>query len=250
MEFFMGLPWISIAKKNIIITIQSNEEVPMSNLISAAYKNTFNFFQDVSISYENSADKNLSSALKIASCFVLIASLYVGIKYAISLIGRVSQSDSSKPKDEQIDGTGGDIPGKSIGGQMEEVPKASDSSLVAYVPQSDFSKPKDARIDDTRGNIFTESIDEQLEELFKSSEKTQKLFVINKLKVGVIFNPRREKIEIGLREVSEHVILASLKPVPKAVWDIIENKAPPNQTSANLHAAWGNGIIFRDLGFA
>jgi hypothetical protein len=73
----------------------------MSNLISAAYKNTFNFFQDVSISYENTTGKNLSSALKIASCFVLIAFLYEGVKYAISsfssLNGRVSQID------EQLD---------------------------------------------------------------------------------------------------------------------------------------------------
>jgi hypothetical protein len=265
----------------------------MSNLISATYKSTSNFFQNVSISYENTTGKNLSSALKIASCFVLIASLYVGVKYVISLIGRVSQSDSSKPKDEpiedtkgdisgkssggqmeeaprndvhwkrfirlssdpsnpkdqQIDDIGGDISGKSIGGLMEEVPKTSDSSLVVYAPQSNSSNSKNERIDDTRGDIFAESIDVQLQEFFKSSEKTQKLFVINKLKVGVIFNPRRERIEIGLFEVSEHVILASLKPVPKAVWDIIENKAPPNQTSANLHYDWGNGIIFRDLGF-
>ncbi len=199
-ECFMLSAWISSGKRSIIISIQPNEDVPVSNLISATYKNTFDFFQDVSISYENSTGKNLSSALKIVSCFVLIASLYIGIKYAISsLNGRVSQSDSSNSKDV--------------------------------------------------GDISEESIDEQLEELFKSSEKTQKLFVINNLKVGVIFNPRREKIEIGLREVSEHVILASLKPVPKAVWEFIENKAPPNQTSRNLYDAWGNGVLFRDLGF-
>ena len=196
----MQSAWISSAKRSIIASIQPNEDVPVSNIISATYKNTFNFFQDVSNHYENSTGKNISSALKIVSCFVLIASLYIGIKYAISsLNGRVSQSDSSNSKDV--------------------------------------------------GDISEKSIDKQLEELFKSSEKTQKLFVINNLKVGVIFNPRREKIEIGLREVSDHVILASLKPVPKAVWEFIENKAPPNQTSRNLFDACGDGVIFRDLGF-
>lgn len=254
----MRSPWISIAKKSIIISIKTNEEVPMSNLISAAYKNTFNFFQAVSISYENGTGENLLRALKIGSYFALIASLYVGVRYVCSLVGRASQSDSSKPKDEQIDDIIGNKSGKIIGEQKEGVPKFSNSSVVVYVPQSNSSNPKNERIDDTRGGTSAESIDEQieevpdideqLEEFFKSSKRTQKSFVINNNRVGIIFNPTREKVEIGLCSADKHLIVASLRPIPDAVWEIIENKAPANQkTSTNLHSSCGR--VFKDLGF-
>jgi hypothetical protein len=99
----------------------------MSNIISATSKNVFNFFQDISIHPENTTGKNLSSALKIASCFVLIASLYVGVKYVISLIGRASQSDASSSKDVE------DISEKSTDEQLEEFFKSSEQTAKNFI---------------------------------------------------------------------------------------------------------------------
>lgn len=211
---------------------------------SATCKTIFDFFQDVSIGYENSTEKNLSSALKIASCFALIAALYVGVRYVSSLVGRASQSDSSDRKNDIRE----DISGEIIGEQKKEETKFSNAS-----------NPKNERLDDTKRVILAESIDEeieevpdidelQLEELFKSSEKAQKCFFINNRKVGVIFNPKREKVEIGFHSANTHLIVASLMPITDAIWEIIENKAPANQrTSTNFYDH--NGYTFKDLGF-
>src|ERR1041385_2316238 len=94
--------------------------------VSQVCQSYFEGFQDVSTCTENSATKNFLGILKIISYLTLIVPLCFGVVYAISsLIGRVSQSDSSNPQDEQIGDIRRNVLGKGIGEQLEDLFKSS-----------------------------------------------------------------------------------------------------------------------------
>jgi len=69
-------------------------------------------------------------------------------------------------------------------------------------------------------------VEEQLEEIFRSTRKTQKLFLIDEYKVGIIFNPQSEYIYIGSLSLKMPVILVSDRDLPEEVIERITTKIP------------------------
>lgn len=247
----------------------------MTNTVGC--KTIINFFQEVSISYGNSTEKNLSSALKIASCFALIAALYVGFRYVSSLVDRASQDNVDKqleeffkssekaqkcffinqlkvwiiynPRGETIDVGGDKTDHHLIVVSHKQLPDVVLRIIQNKTPTTGSHRwgkdlfaslcfvgacPNSQNL--AGHDMFEKSIDEQLEELFKSKEKAQKCFFIDNpeleitnIKVGIIYNPRGDPIDMGNGKTEPYhvcICIASHTLPPYEVTAFISKKVP------------------------
>lgn len=70
------------------------------------------------------------------------------------------------------------------------------------------------------------SFQAQLQELFQSTERTQKLFRVDKSKIGIIFNPKREDMKFGSFIVGFPVVIVSNSNIPENILNQIKESTP------------------------
>jgi hypothetical protein len=124
------------------------------------------------------------------------------------------------------------------------------SSLVGRVSIGDSRSSENQKTTSASRKVFGQTVEEQLEQLFKSSKKTQKLFIIDEMKVGIIFNPGGESLKVGFMTVGDPVVLVSERSIPEEVASRITRYIPQNCTHSTLSFGSINGrSTFSVLGF-
>lgn len=102
----------------------------------------------------------------------------------------------------------------------------------------------DEKMSSVGQRVPEQSIEEQLEQFFISTTKTQKLFMIDGSKVGIVFDPSGEPIKVGYTTVGDRVALVSDKTIPQQVVQKIKAKIPPHCTYSIVCIGRINGMPF------
>jgi len=195
--------------------------------VSDTFKNYFYGFQEAN-RCQNTRCKKFLGVLKILSYFTVVFPLLAGIGYGFSaLIGRVC----CKKKDSQD----------------ERVSSARDSAIGSDKEPLPSKQPISSAINySTRKEFFNE-----LYELFKSKELCRKIFVVEGLKIGVIFNPQQEPCGSDFMIFKDQVIVITADDMPKDLETELTDKIKSaNYTLAKMLGATTNaGSIFKLFGF-